>query len=395
MRERRAQRPWLIALGLALGPAVSNGFGRFAYGLVLPAMREDLDWTYTEAGWINTSNAVGYLAGALLALKVISRLGARRLFIGGMAVTAIALLASGLTRDFWLLSLWRVLAGVGGAPAFIAGGAMAAALFKSDAPRNALAIALYFGGGGFGMLLSGLAIPLMLQAMGTVAWPQTWLLLGTMSVVAAVPSARAAAAMPAAFSPTIGPAREPLPIRKMAAALTGYFLFAVGYIVYVTFLVAWMRTQGADAPLIASTWAVLGLAVMVSPLPWKRVLAASAGGAPLALSCVVTGVGTLLPMLADGPFGLVLSAAVFGLSFFIAPAAITAFSRKNLPESQWGRSVALFTTVFAIGQMAGPVAAGWVADQFAGIGLGLVAAGATLLLAGCVAVAQRPLSAAK
>jgi MFS family permease len=368
------------------------GFARFAYGLMLPAMREDLAWTYTEAGWINTSNAIGYLVGALLALKFISGVGARHLFIGGVIMTAVSLFASGMTRDFELLTLWRVLAGLGGALAYVGGATMAAALFKGDASRNARAIAVYVcGGGGFGMLLSGLAIPLMLQAMGVTAWPQTWLLLGAMSMAATVPSAIAAAGISATSSSTAQPGREPLPIRAMAAALIGYFLFGVGYIVYVTFLVAWMRTQNADAPLIALTWSVLGLAAMVSPFPWQKVLAVCNGGTPLALSCGAVGFGTLLPMFVGGPFGLSLSAAVFGLSGFIAPTATTSFIRKNLPESQWGRSVAFFTAIFAVGQMIGPVAAGWVADQFASISLGLVAGGLTLLLAACASVMQRPL----
>lgn len=122
MKQRSNLSLWLIVLGLSLGPAVSNGFARFAYGLVLPAMRDDLGWSYTEAGWINTSNAIGYLLGALLALGLITRLGASFLFIAGMALTALALIMSGLTQDFWLLSFWRVVAGIGGAPVFIAGG---------------------------------------------------------------------------------------------------------------------------------------------------------------------------------------------------------------------------------------------------------------------------------
>ena len=68
-------RQWLLVGALALAPAVSNGFARFAYGLILPAMRIDLGWNYTQAGWINTANALGYLIGALLALTLISRVG--------------------------------------------------------------------------------------------------------------------------------------------------------------------------------------------------------------------------------------------------------------------------------------------------------------------------------
>ena len=64
-------RLWWIALGLSLGPAVSNGLARFAYGLLLPAMRDDLGWNYTQAGWVNTANAIGYLIGAVLALAFV------------------------------------------------------------------------------------------------------------------------------------------------------------------------------------------------------------------------------------------------------------------------------------------------------------------------------------
>jgi predicted MFS family arabinose efflux permease len=90
---------WMTALGLSLAPAVTTGIARFSYGLVLPAMRQDLSWTYTEAGWINTANAIGYLMGSLLALMFVAKLGPRRLFVGGMIVTTLALLASALTRD--------------------------------------------------------------------------------------------------------------------------------------------------------------------------------------------------------------------------------------------------------------------------------------------------------
>src|SRR5690349_1998446 len=35
-----------IVIGLAMGPAVGLGLGRFAYALLLPAMRLDLGWSY-------------------------------------------------------------------------------------------------------------------------------------------------------------------------------------------------------------------------------------------------------------------------------------------------------------------------------------------------------------
>ena len=78
---------------------------------------------------------------------------------------------------------------------------------------------------------------------------------------------------------------------------------------------------------------------------------------------------------------------------FRGPAAVTAFGRNNLPEAQWGASIALFTTIFAVGQLIGPVAAGYISDLTDDLTLGLIIAGATLVLAGAMAAFQKPLTA--
>ena len=59
-------RAYLLAALLSLGVTVSNSFARFAYALVLPAMRGELGWNYVQSGWLNTANAIGYLIGAIL-----------------------------------------------------------------------------------------------------------------------------------------------------------------------------------------------------------------------------------------------------------------------------------------------------------------------------------------
>ena len=58
--------PARLILTLSLAATVGLGIGRFAYALVLPDMREDLGWSYSAAGFMNTINAVGYLVGALV-----------------------------------------------------------------------------------------------------------------------------------------------------------------------------------------------------------------------------------------------------------------------------------------------------------------------------------------
>ncbi|MDA8586716.1 YbfB/YjiJ family MFS transporter [Rhodobacteraceae bacterium] len=387
-------RKWLIVLGLALGVCVSNGFARFAYGLILPAMREDQGWTYAEAGWINTANTLGYLAGALLTLALIKRLPATRLFVIGMIGTSASLLLSGLTENFALLTLWRITAGIAGAPVFISGGLLAARLFP-DPQRTALAIALYFGGGGIGMVLSGATLPMLFAVQGAEAWPISWIALGlasavftTLSIIATRHLDDSTSTDARANDATALPMH--LPIRRMSFALIGYGLFATGYIVYVTFLVAWMRDIDAGPGLVSLTWIIIGLGIIVSPFAWRRVLARFDNGVPLALATGVTALGTLLPLGLSGMFGLTISAALFGVAVFIARASVTAFSRKNLTPDLQGSAVALFTTVFAIGQTIGPVAAGAIGDAFGTIEQGLLAAGVVLAVGAVVALGQAP-----
>jgi len=383
-------RIWMVVMALALGPAVGNGFARFGYGLILPAMQSDLGWSYTAAGWINTANAIGYLAGALLALGCSNYIGPARLFQYGMAVTAAALALSGFTDDFATLIALRVLAGIGGAPVFIAGGAMAATLFASDSSKNALAIALYFGGAGAGLLLTALLLPPMLEIGGAASWPYTWQALGALSLAALLPAWWGARQISEAPSPS-GALVFP-PWTRLMPSLAGYFLFAAGYIVYMTFVVAWMRVNGSGAGMVVATWGLLGLAVMVSPFVWRRVLAAYANGVPLGLASMATGLAVVLPFALAGWGGLLLSAVVFGLSFFIAPTAVTSFSKKNMPRAQWSAAVALYTTAFALGQTLGPIGAGWMADISGNLSVSLWAGAAVLLAGGALGFFQRSLS---
>ncbi len=388
---RALRRLWWIAAGLSLGPAVSNGLARFAYGLLLPAMRSDLGWSYTQAGSLNTANSVGYLAGALVSLALISRLGPRRLFVWGMALTVLSLAGSALVRDLWAQGLWRVLAGIGGAPVFVAGGAIVSALFPGDARRSALAIAVYFGGGGLGMLASGLALPPFMAWFGPAGWPLGWLMLALSGFLAFLPSALAAEAAPDAGA-GVAPTGGRMPVLSTAPAMAAYFMFGLGYLIYMTFLVAWMGDAGASTALVAATWATMGAAVTLSSPLWRPVLGRAQGGGAIALTLAVTGAGAALPVAAPGVAGFLASAALFGASFFMVPASVTAFSRTNLAKRHWGPAIALFTVVFAVGQIVGPVAAGALSDRTGGTGAGLAAGAGILLLGALVALAQRPLA---
>ena len=88
--------PARLILILSLAPTVGLGIGRFAYSLVLPDMRDALGWSYSAAGFMNTINAAGYLAGALVASKLIKRFGFRTVIVWSNAIGAAILVLMAL-----------------------------------------------------------------------------------------------------------------------------------------------------------------------------------------------------------------------------------------------------------------------------------------------------------
>jgi len=390
LKRTEPARPWLVLFGLALGVCVTNGFARFAYGLILPAMKSELGWTYAQAGWLNTANALGYIAGAVITMALIGRVNPSRLFNFGLVTTAVALLATGQNEALWWQTFWRVLAGVFGAMSFSTAGVLTAQLFQTDTRRNALAIAILFGaGGGIGIVLAGAALPLMLDHYGNDAWPFAWTLIGIACFAMLPLSLWAANCVRPPKQETHLKLR--LPLRRMLAEMAGYAGFGLGYIVYFTFLSAWMTEQGSGAGLIATVWVMLGLCLCLSPFVWRPIFARFTSGVPLAM--VLTGIatGSVLPVLVPNGLGLVLSATVFGLCVFMSPSAVTSFIRHNLPAENWGTAISLFTVIFAVAQTIGPYGAGLIGDLTGDIGMSLVVAAIVLMIGAAIALTQKPL----
>lgn len=384
--HRELLRGFLIAALLSFGPTVSNSFARFAYALVLPAMREDLALNYAQAGWLNTANAMGYLAGAVIIRLVVARTGNRALFAFGMVLTALALWATGFTRDLGLLAWARGLSGVGGALIFVCGGALSGNIFPQRPELGTATILLFFAGAGTGLMLCGVGMPLALEAWGNESWPWTWRVMGMISLAMALASIFAAYRVE---EPQRAAGSAHWRLRPFAAELAAYVCFGLGYIGYMTFIIAWMRENGSSTGEVIAVWFLLGLATLVAPAVWTRPCDRWSGGRPLAAILGVLAVGSVLPVISVAPMVLVISALLFGVAMFSAPSAIGAFVRRSLPKPAWGSAMATFTIAFAASQIGGPVATGWVADQFGSLRPGLVVSAVVLAVGAVLALSQR------
>lgn len=378
-----------VVAGLAMGPAVGLGLGRFAYALLLPAMRLDLGWTYEQAGTINTANAIGYLIGALAAAPIAARYGDKRSFLFGLLLTTASLLANGLSGNYAVLSALRLIAGAAGALSLIAGGALAAAAGSGGKRgRPALALGVYFGGAGFGMVVSALVVPAMVAELG---WRSGWLGLGLLATAATLFALPALARAPMVVREAH---RSPVfswhVVRGLSAILASYVMFGAGYIAYTTFIVAYLRTRlGFAAADITMFWACAGVAATGAGLLWGPLLTRLSGGRGVAVANAVVMIGAVLPVLLPVRLAIYASAVVFGGSFLIVPTSVTTFVRKAVPPQLWTTTIAALTVWFAIGQCIGPWLSGVVSDTSYGVAGGLLLSGAVLAGAALTALVQR------
>lgn len=387
------RHPLLTALALSLGTAVALGVARFSYALLLAPMRTDLGWPYLVAGGMNTGNALGYLLGALITPMLMRRFAAHRVLIGGAFGTALLTFIPGFVTDTSLQLILRIITGITSAFIFVSGGLLASRLAALHPPRAGLLLGLYYGGTGIGIAAASLLVPVTMQyaaAHGAAhPWQWAWILLGALALIASVfmslpvhhiPSGHAQAAGKSHFRPA-----------SLGFGLVGYLMFGLGYIGYMTFVIALLKEQGMAPERITLFFTLLGLATFASSRIWARMLDRFRGGQSLAILNGLLAVATIVPAFTAAPVAVFLSGIVFGACFLSAVASTTAMVRHNLPAADWPAGISAFTIIFAVGQIIGPTIVGWIADSAGGLQRGLIFSALTLLVGAVVAWRQKPL----
>jgi predicted MFS family arabinose efflux permease len=377
--------PARLILILSLTPTVGVGIGRFAYALVLPDMRDALHWSYSAAGFMNTINAAGYLVGALMASRLIRRYGLSAAARWGTLACVVSLALCAISGNFVVLSFARLLAGLGAAAGFVAGGALAATIAQSRPARADFLLSLFYAAPGIGIVASGLIAPFVLQGFGPGSWWIVWWAMTLLSVAMIIPllltpietRAHIANAAPAKFA-----------IRPVLIYLAGYFLFGAGYIAYMTFMIAYVRDAGGGAAAQSAFWCLIGLSAFVTPWVWRGVLALNRGGISTTIILSVNAAGAALPLFGQSTVLLAISALVFGVAFFAVVGSTTAFVRFNYPPAEWPKGIAAMTIAFGIGQTLGPIAVGAVTDALGSLSYALNVSAALLALGAILAAFQ-------
>ena len=380
-RSRLADAPALRAIGGMLALASAMGIGRFVYTPILPAMAGALGLTKTGAGLIASANFAGYLAGAVLAmLPAIS--GRRRAwFVGALALGAVTTAAMGFVAMMPAFMVLRFCGGVASAFVLVLGSALVLDQLAA-AGRSGLA-AVHFAGVGVGIAASALLVDVM-QAQGA-GWRLLWLACGAIAGATALVAAWLVPEADASLrASVVTPTSARDSSRGLGRLSLCHGLFGFGYVVTATFLVAAVRGAPQARTLEAVVWVVVGVAAIPSTALWARLGGRLGVLRAYGVACLLEAAGVVAGGVWPESFGALVAAVLLGGTFMGITALGFAAARALAPDRH-RRAFALITAGFGVGQILGPVVAGWLIDRTGGFLLPSLIAAAALLTAALLA----------
>lgn len=347
------------------------GIGRFAFTPVLPMMQHDRALTLAQGGWLASANYIGYLAGALLAMRAGVR--AELAIVASLLAISIATGAAAFVERFEILFALRLAAGLASALVLV---------YVSSWALDALSAAgrpdlrgVMFAGVGVGIVVAGIAC--IVLAGTSASSDAAWISLGLIALIATLAAAPAIRAQgPRAQQPPAAPPRVPL--ARYWRLIFAQAAFGFGYIIPATFLPVMAKRVLGGTALFGWAWPIFGAAAAISTWLCVQLAGSMRVRNTWAVSLVVMAIGVASPVVVPGLAGIIVAALGVGATFMVATMLAMQEARNECGDAARPLMGAM-TTAFALGQIAGPLVVSGATDAaFAHV---LLAAALPLLVA--------------
>lgn len=371
--------PFIRLLASFIALIMAMGIGRFSLTPQLPHLISEGQIDLTGAGLIAAANYLGYLLGALDAIRAKRPDQVQGRLHAGLWLCVVLTLISVLAQGFWPHLLLRFGTGIASAWVMVMITSLSQHLaVTANRPRLG---ALVFAGPGVGVLLTGLL------ALVANLWGQNsatlWLIYAAAAlimVLAILPILPQPATLPAATHISQLDTRQP-GIGRLGAI---YGLYGLGYIIPATFLSQMASAQFHGQWQADLFWPAFGLcaAIGVVLISLRRPTPGTTG------YWLMGGLGIqalgVLACLLPSSTGLALGVILCGTPFLACMPLVMQRSRELAPHATQ-RNAALLTACFAVGQLAGPLLAA-LSSHFSGtLHPALLIAASGLMLAAMLA----------
>ncbi len=364
---------WLIVVCGILTLFACLGLARFAFGMLLPGMREALALGYDQLGYVSTGNFVGYLVSVAATPALLKRFKPRLTITLGLLLIALCMAGMAQANSFFPLLLLYTLVGVGSGLANIPTMVLIAHWFRRE--RRGRAAGLMIIGNGCAIIFAGILIPWLNQLYGQQGWRISWLLLAGIALLISLLIALLVRNDPEALGlQPIGSIQSnsaPLSVKEpehpgrilLYLGLL-YLAFGATYMVYGTFIVTSMVEEfGFSEATAGQFWSWVGFFSMFSGIIFGSLSDRIGRRKGLLLVFVVQTLAYLLAGSGLGTVALLASVFLYGIAAFAIPAIMAAAVGDYLGIAKAASGFSLITFFFAGGQTLGPALAGILAEQ--------------------------------
>lgn len=357
--RRMYENGLLPTIGGLCALMVVMGIGRFVYTALLPGMMETYGFNANVAGTMAAWNYAGYLAGVIATRKETPGMRRYLLFTGFLSLSLLTTAAMGFVTTNTLWHIIRFLSGFASGACFVLCSAIV--LDTLAAVKRPVLSGVLYSGVGAGIALGGLAAgPLEDAGNSASAWVWLATICLPLAAVATVTLRPQVNHTPAPHQPAGNTASSESNRhkRQYRILLASYFLEGFGYIIGATFLVSLVQTTTNSAETAKLAWIVTGCAAAASTPVWRW--AARKGYIrTLVLAFLLQALGSLIPALSNSPFAALSGGFLLGGTFM----GITVLSLQYgtlLSSKPSAHTVAIMTALYGIGQIIGPVVAGFI-----------------------------------
>ena len=355
-------RAWISLTLIALGVSVAQAFGRFTYGVLLPAVRDDMTISNTIAGSISAVNVGAYLIGTLGVAWAAGHIRMLSVLRIGLLLTVAGLALAAVAQSPVVLALALVLTGVGGASVWIP-----APIIAADAmppAHRSMAVGLLGSGIGLGIVFTGFISAYVRTHYGDAGW----------NLVYGIDAAIACVTLVGLFflvrhdqgqtsqKGGIGGFGALRRMRGWLPLSLAYAAFGFMYLLIIGFLTTRLEDDsGWSASAAAYAFTVLGIAMVfggpVSVAIEKRLGQRHTLSVVFALWSVLT-----LVVLGGWTVPALIAIAGLGLLFTSVPALVTLYVVQNTNSNDYGPAYSAITLAFGVAQTVSPQAGGLIAD---------------------------------
>ena len=382
MGREKMHYGWIVIFMGLLTTIAAHGFGRMAYTIILPAMKDGLQFDYTQLGLLGTGNFIGYLTMAIIGGFLAARFGTRIVITLALVLMGVTMMLTGLAESFGFAFGMRLMTGLGNGAAFVPAMALGSAWFSME--RRGFATGIVSGGIGAGTLISGLVVPPILQAFGPEGWRMSWYILGgAVLVISGVvflfirsrPEDKALSPIGVQKTdeqPAVSGTKSKVSsldwtqiYRMPSVWYLGlvYFFYGLSYIIYMVFFAAYLVKEiGLSQGWAGTLWATVGGLSVFCGIIWGSISDRLGRSKGAALAYLVLGISYIIYALVKVKFGFYLSAVLFGFTAWSIPTIMAAAAGDFVGPRLAPAGLGFVTLFFGIGQALGPLLGGYIAD---------------------------------